>query len=74
MCIIGNKVDLRDKLPQGNCVNSLHGEKLAKVRHVFLSPDVEPVYRAALPPRCLNKLGAIRSVNALLAGIRCLVL
>ncbi|XP_075998650.1 ras and EF-hand domain-containing protein [Genypterus blacodes] len=30
MCVIGNKVDLRDELPQGSCVNSLHGEKLAK--------------------------------------------
>ncbi|KAF7666508.1 hypothetical protein LDENG_00104500 [Lucifuga dentata] len=31
MCVIGNKVDLRDQLPQGSCVSSLHGEKLAKV-------------------------------------------
>ncbi|XP_070686999.1 ras and EF-hand domain-containing protein [Pempheris klunzingeri] len=30
MCVIGNKVDLREQLPQGGCVSSLHGEKLAK--------------------------------------------
>ncbi|XP_044048050.1 ras and EF-hand domain-containing protein isoform X2 [Siniperca chuatsi] len=30
MCVIGNKVDLREQLPQGSCVSSLHGEKLAK--------------------------------------------
>lgn len=31
MCVIGNKVDLRDQHPEGTCVSSLHGEKLAKV-------------------------------------------
>ncbi|XP_029991865.1 ras and EF-hand domain-containing protein [Sphaeramia orbicularis] len=30
MCVIGNKVDLRDELPEGSCVSSSHGEKLAK--------------------------------------------
>ncbi|XP_067445831.1 ras and EF-hand domain-containing protein isoform X1 [Thunnus thynnus] len=30
MCVIGNKVDLREQLPEGSCVSSLHGEKLAK--------------------------------------------
>ncbi|XP_041853798.1 ras and EF-hand domain-containing protein [Melanotaenia boesemani] len=30
MCVIGNKVDLREQLPAGRCVSSLHGEKLAK--------------------------------------------
>ncbi|KAM8750358.1 ras and EF-hand domain-containing protein isoform 1-T1 [Acanthopagrus schlegelii] len=30
MCVIGNKVDLREQLPEGSCVRSLHGEKLAK--------------------------------------------
>ncbi|XP_039989311.1 ras and EF-hand domain-containing protein [Xiphias gladius] len=30
MCVIGNKVDLRDQLAEGLCVSSLHGEKLAK--------------------------------------------
>uniref|UniRef100_A0A3Q0T750 RAS and EF-hand domain containing 2 n=1 Tax=Amphilophus citrinellus TaxID=61819 RepID=A0A3Q0T750_AMPCI len=30
MCVIGNKVDLREELPKGSCVSSLHGEKLAK--------------------------------------------
>ncbi|XP_028287987.1 ras and EF-hand domain-containing protein [Parambassis ranga] len=30
MCVIGNKVDLREQLPPGSCVSSLHGEKLAK--------------------------------------------
>ncbi|XP_074489099.1 ras and EF-hand domain-containing protein isoform X2 [Sebastes fasciatus] len=30
MCVIGNKVDLRDELPEGSCVSTLHGEKLAK--------------------------------------------
>ncbi|XP_062246732.1 ras and EF-hand domain-containing protein [Platichthys flesus] len=30
MCVIGNKVDLREQLPEGRCVSSLHGEKLAK--------------------------------------------
>ena len=40
MCIIGNKVDLREDLPEGSCVSSVHGEKLAKVhfpvvKHIF---------------------------------------
>uniref|UniRef100_UPI0037E91E09 ras and EF-hand domain-containing protein isoform X1 n=2 Tax=Semicossyphus pulcher TaxID=241346 RepID=UPI0037E91E09 len=30
MCVIGNKVDLREQLPDKKCVNSMHGEKLAK--------------------------------------------
>ncbi|XP_026167426.1 ras and EF-hand domain-containing protein [Mastacembelus armatus] len=30
MCVIGNKVDLREQLGEGGCVSSLHGEKLAK--------------------------------------------
>ncbi|KAG8012636.1 Ras and EF-hand domain-containing protein [Nibea albiflora] len=30
MCVIGNKVDLREQLPEGSCVSSMHGEKLAK--------------------------------------------
>ncbi|XP_035497769.1 ras and EF-hand domain-containing protein isoform X2 [Scophthalmus maximus] len=30
MCVIGNKVDLREQLAEGRCVSSLHGEKLAK--------------------------------------------
>uniref|UniRef100_A0A3Q3QE19 EF-hand domain-containing protein n=1 Tax=Monopterus albus TaxID=43700 RepID=A0A3Q3QE19_MONAL len=30
MCVIGNKVDLREELAEGSCVSSLHGEKLAK--------------------------------------------
>ncbi|XP_034443733.1 ras and EF-hand domain-containing protein [Hippoglossus hippoglossus] len=30
MCVIGNKVDLREQLAEGKCVSSLHGEKLAK--------------------------------------------
>ncbi|KAM8891375.1 ras and EF-hand domain-containing protein [Spinachia spinachia] len=30
MCVIGNKVDLREQLPEGSCVSTLHGEKLAK--------------------------------------------
>uniref|UniRef100_A0A3B5RE24 RAS and EF-hand domain containing 2 n=1 Tax=Xiphophorus maculatus TaxID=8083 RepID=A0A3B5RE24_XIPMA len=29
-CIVGNKVDLREQLPEGSCVCSSHGEKLAK--------------------------------------------
>ncbi|KAK7152210.1 hypothetical protein R3I94_008511 [Phoxinus phoxinus] len=29
MCIIGNKVDLRAESPEGSCVSSFHGEKLA---------------------------------------------
>lgn len=35
MCVIGNKVDLREELPEGSCVSSLHGEKLAKVCAFF---------------------------------------
>ncbi|CAN9499286.1 unnamed protein product [Ophioblennius macclurei] len=31
MCVIGNKVDLREELPEGRCVSSLQGEKLAKI-------------------------------------------
>ncbi|XP_034089518.1 ras and EF-hand domain-containing protein [Gymnodraco acuticeps] len=30
MCVIGNKVDLREQLPEGSCVSTIHGEKLAK--------------------------------------------
>ncbi|XP_029378573.1 ras and EF-hand domain-containing protein isoform X2 [Echeneis naucrates] len=30
ICVIGNKVDLREQLAEGSCVSSLHGEKLAK--------------------------------------------
>ncbi|CAJ1056845.1 ras and EF-hand domain-containing protein-like [Xyrichtys novacula] len=30
MCVIGNKVDLREQNPEGKCVSSMHGEKLAK--------------------------------------------
>ncbi|XP_041651105.1 ras and EF-hand domain-containing protein [Cheilinus undulatus] len=30
MCVIGNKVDLRELLPEKKCVSSMHGEKLAK--------------------------------------------
>ncbi|KAK2917868.1 ras and EF-hand domain-containing protein [Channa argus] len=30
MCLIGNKVDLREQLSERSCVSSLHGEKLAK--------------------------------------------
>ncbi|XP_026860414.2 ras and EF-hand domain-containing protein [Electrophorus electricus] len=29
LCVIGNKVDLRAERPQGTCVSSAHGEKLA---------------------------------------------
>lgn len=35
MCVIGNKVDLREQLAEGSCVSSLHGEKLAKVCDFF---------------------------------------
>ncbi|KAG7523541.1 ras and EF-hand domain-containing protein-like [Solea senegalensis] len=30
MCVIGNKVDLREQLAGGRCVSTSHGEKLAK--------------------------------------------
>ncbi|XP_075894044.1 ras and EF-hand domain-containing protein isoform X2 [Nelusetta ayraudi] len=30
ICVVGNKVDLREQHPEGTCVSSLHGEKLAK--------------------------------------------
>ncbi|XP_037539595.1 ras and EF-hand domain-containing protein [Nematolebias whitei] len=30
LCVIGNKVDLREQLPAGSCVSTAHGEKLAK--------------------------------------------
>ncbi|XP_041966813.1 ras and EF-hand domain-containing protein isoform X1 [Alosa sapidissima] len=29
MCVIGNKVDLREERPKGSCVSTAHGEKLA---------------------------------------------
>ncbi|XP_014897622.1 ras and EF-hand domain-containing protein isoform X3 [Poecilia latipinna] len=29
-CVVGNKVDLREQLPEGSCVCSSHGEKLAQ--------------------------------------------
>lgn len=41
MCVIGNKVDLRGELPEGSCVSSLHGEKLAKVCY-FLFFSISP--------------------------------
>lgn len=31
LCIIGNKVDLREQLPAERCVSTAHGERLAKV-------------------------------------------
>lgn len=39
MCVIGNKVDLRDQHPEGTCVSSLHGEKLAKVSNFSLQME-----------------------------------
>uniref|UniRef100_H3DPJ0 RAS and EF-hand domain containing 2 n=1 Tax=Tetraodon nigroviridis TaxID=99883 RepID=H3DPJ0_TETNG len=30
MCVVGNKVDLREQRPEGSCVSTLQGEKLAK--------------------------------------------
>jgi len=39
MCIIGNKVDLRAERPEGSCVSSLHGEKLALVSLGFVWKD-----------------------------------
>lgn len=67
MCVIGNKVDLREQHPEGSCVSSLHGEKLAKVCNFSF-------IQTPGPPRCLNKLSAVRYVNPFLAGIRGLVL
>lgn len=32
MCVIGNKVDLREGKPEGSCVTTAHGEKLAMVK------------------------------------------
>ena len=52
MCVIGNKVDLREQLPEGSCVSSLHGEKLAKVCNFSLD--------RRRPPRCLNKQTSFR--------------
>lgn len=74
MCVIGNKVDLREQLPEGSCVSSLHGEKLAKVRNFSFHLMEKCLYRDAWPPTYQNKLTAIRHVNTLLAGIWCLVL
>lgn len=43
MCVIGNKVDLRGELPEGSCVSSLHGEKLAKVCYfIFFFFSISP--------------------------------
>lgn len=44
MCVIGNKVDLRGELPEGSCVSSLHGEKLAKVCYFFLQFNLVEKY------------------------------
>uniref|UniRef100_A0A8C6NR83 RAS and EF-hand domain containing 2 n=1 Tax=Nothobranchius furzeri TaxID=105023 RepID=A0A8C6NR83_NOTFU len=30
LCVVGNKVDLREQLPAGSCVSTSHGEQLAK--------------------------------------------
>jgi len=45
MCVIGNKVDLREQLPEGSCVSSLHGEKLAKVCNLSFHPIETCLYR-----------------------------
>ncbi|TNN21731.1 Ras and EF-hand domain-containing protein [Liparis tanakae] len=45
MCVIGNKVDLREQLPEGSCVSSLHGEKLAKVCKLSFHPIETCLYR-----------------------------
>ncbi|XP_047207613.1 ras and EF-hand domain-containing protein isoform X3 [Girardinichthys multiradiatus] len=31
LCVVGNKVDLREELPAGSCVSTSHGEKLARL-------------------------------------------
>lgn len=50
MCVIGNKVDLREQHPEGSCVSSLHGEKLAKVC-TFHSALCQTVYTDARSPQ-----------------------
>lgn len=32
MCVIGNKVDLREDRPEGSCVSTVDGERLARVQ------------------------------------------
>lgn len=39
MCVIGNKVDLRAERPEGSCVSSFHGEKLAMVSLRFVKKN-----------------------------------
>ncbi len=73
MCVIGNKVDLRAQFPEESCVSSLHGEKLAKVCNFHPTWWIN-VYTDARPSRCLNKLTAVTYVDALLTGVRRLVL
>lgn len=41
MCVVGNKVDLREQRPEGSCVSTLQGEKLAKVRFSLLGTEFE---------------------------------
>lgn len=45
MCVIGNKVDLRGQLPEGSCVSTLQGEKLANVCSVLIQLMEPCLYR-----------------------------
>lgn len=66
MCVIGNKVDLRQQRAEGSCVGTLQGEKLAKVGFSF---QVLPLSS----PQGLNTLSAVR-YDCLCADVRSLVL
>lgn len=46
MCIVGNKVDLREGRPAESCVSSSDGEKLAKVSAAF-STQMIILYRCS---------------------------
>uniref|UniRef100_A0A8C9XT38 RAS and EF-hand domain containing 2 n=1 Tax=Sander lucioperca TaxID=283035 RepID=A0A8C9XT38_SANLU len=48
MCVIGNKVDLREQLPEGSCVSSLHGEKCLNKQTSFSAKEGTNVVETVL--------------------------
>lgn len=57
MCVIGNKVDLRDECREDRCVSTAEGEKLAKVR-LFQKKNIITIPLPPFLPRCQYNLTA----------------
>lgn len=55
ICVVGNKVDLREQHPEGTCVSSLHGEKLAKVSNSLTPTAAEKLTQTPPTFGCQNK-------------------